>query len=76
MDHNEEVLKFLKKCEEEDSEKYKELEKKYPILSDRRYRTIREKERTVGLIGLQPSDRLPRWVVEKYGLESTYEDDV
>jgi hypothetical protein len=49
QDHNEQVFEFFQKCKNDNPEQYDKIAEKYPILTHRRWRTIRERERTAGL---------------------------
>ena len=68
------VDEFFAKCAEEDPERYAEVCDKYPTITANQHRAIRRRERTVGLLGLQPA-HIPANVALRNGLESIYESD-
>jgi hypothetical protein len=75
MNHNiDDAEAFLRKCREDDPQRYADVCDKYPTISGRQQRRINQREIPVGLLGVQPAFIHPR-TAEKYGVESVYADD-
>jgi len=49
MEHNQEVQEFLKKAKADDPDRFKEVCDKYPVLTAKKWKAIRQREITVGL---------------------------
>ena len=69
--HEERVREFMKQCREERPQEVAEAIHKYPVQSSARKHIIRNREITVGLLGLQAS-RISLPTAEKYDLETIY----
>jgi hypothetical protein len=72
--HEERVRDFLNECKEDDCENFKEVCDRYPVQSRLRKRIIRNREVTVGLLGLSPS-RIPISVAERNDMETLFMND-
>lgn len=68
-DHEEQVRNFMRSCKEEDKETYNEVCNKYPVQNSSRKHVIRNREITVGLLGLQAS-RISPSIAQRYDLEA------
>ena len=55
-EHTQAVFDFFEKCRREDPEAYAEICERYPVISRRRLIRIKQREHTVGLLGLQASN--------------------
>lgn len=53
--HSDLVNEFMQKCKRENPDLYREVCEKYQTIDNRRWRKIKERERCVGLLGLQPA---------------------
>lgn len=71
--HEERVRAFMKQCREEDPKRVADVCDKYPVQSSARKHIIRNREITVGLLGLQRS-RISNTTAGRYDLESIYMD--
>lgn len=55
-EHNVRVREFLRKCKEDDPEQFKNVIEKYPTLSLRRWKSIRQREEPLGLLGTREDE--------------------
>jgi hypothetical protein len=72
--HHAAVNEFFRRVREEDPERYAEVVEglgDYPVMTANKHRTIRQRERTVGLLGMAASHIAPS-VAEQFGFESVY----
>jgi hypothetical protein len=69
MTHSQQVAQFLRYCQQNDPEKFKEVCKKYPVLSNHQWQTIGAREINVGLVGLGPT-HIPNHIAADNNIES------
>lgn len=72
--HHQAVNQFLEEAQRKDPERVKAVSEKYPTLGQNRWRAIKRRERTVGLLGAQPTAIHPS-VANAYDYESVYIDE-
>ena len=74
-DHHAAVNEFFHRIKEENPERYEEVMQElgdYPVMTSQRHRTVRSRERSVGLLGVAAAYIAPA-VANQYGFESVYQ---
>lgn len=74
QDHHQRVNEFLEQAKEQNEEAWKETCEKNPVLTQSKWRSIRRREQSVGLLGTHPSN-ISADTASRYDYESAFEGD-
>lgn len=75
IEHEQNVREFFEKCKKENPDLLRQVNQKYPVITRDKRRTQRQREQTVGLLGLQPAN-LPVDIAFELGFESIYNKEL
>lgn len=73
-EHERLVLSFMDQKRKEDPKRFREVCDKHPTKSRKAMMKIKQKEITVGLIGLQQETGLSRHIAQQHGFDVSYDD--